>query len=290
MAAVRRLCPRGLRVGHAGTLDPAAAGVLPVCLGPATRLADYLHLPPKAYRFELVLGLETDTLDLAGAPVAERDAGGLTAEAVAEALRPFRGTIRQRPPLYSARHAGGRRLHERARAGESVPEEDIPAREVRIDDLRLLRFRPGRRASALCELVCGSGTYVRSLCRDVGAALGTGGCTGVLVRLRSGGLTAAECRTLEEIAAAAPHGAWPHLLRAPAQALGFLPAVALEAGEAGAVRRGRPPEPRPRGARDGDGPVRLLGPDGALLAVARRETAGERMGFRLECVLPPAPG
>jgi tRNA pseudouridine55 synthase len=288
VAALRRLCPRGARVGHAGTLDPAAAGVLPVCLGPATRLADYLHLPPKEYRFELVLGLETDTQDTSGATVAERDASGVTAGAVAAALRPFLGTVRQRPPAYSARHVGGRRLHELARAGHAPEPEALPEREVQIFELRLLRFRPGPRARALCALVCGSGTYVRSLCAEVGAALGPGGCAGALVRVRAGGLRAAECPTLEEIASAVPHGGWRALLRSPARALWFLPAVELEAGAARGVRDGRPPAPRPADPGERPGPVRLLGPGGELLAVARREVSGGRAAFALERVLPPA--
>ncbi len=288
VAAVRRLA-RGLRAGHAGTLDPAAAGVLPVCVGAATRLADYLHLPPKEYRFELILGVETDTQDATGRIVAEADASALDAAALAAVLPRFVGTVRQRPPLYSARHHEGRRLHELARGGGAPGPEVLPERPVRIESLALLRWTPGRRARALCAVVCGAGTYVRSLCADVGRALGPGACMGALVRHRAGGFAAEECRTLEEIAAAAQHGGLADLVLSPARALAFLPAVVVDPAEALAVGHGRPP--RPRSAAGGEppswqGPVRVCGEDGRLLAVARRTLAEGAAVFTLECVLP----
>ena len=283
VAAVRRLFGRDVRVGHAGTLDPAAAGVLPICVGAATRLAEYLHLPAKEYRFELVLGLETDTQDATGRILAEHDACGLDGAQVAAALAALVGTITQRPPLHSARHHQGRRLYEYAREGQAV---EPASATVRIDALRLLSFAPGHPARALCALVCGSGTYVRAVCADVGAALGTGGHMGVLVRHRAGGLCGSECRTLEELEAEAQHGGLHGLLRTPAEALGFLPALALPWPEAEAVLHGRPPGRRRATPGEPDGALRLLHADGRLIAVATRRVQDGVTGFVLERVMP----
>ena len=281
VGAVRRMAGRGVRVGHAGTLDPAAAGVLPVCVGPATRLADYLHLPLKEYRFELVLGAETDTQDAQGQVVAEADARGLHEGEVAAALAGLVGTVRQVPPLHSARHQDGRRLYEYAREGRPV---EPRAAWVRIEALQLLQWMPGPRARALCAVVCGSGTYVRSLCADLGRALGTGGHLGALVRCSAGGLRAEQCWTLEEIGGVAQDGGLAGLLLSPADALAFLPALVVDAAEAAGVAHGRPPGRR-RAAGCGATPVRVLDERGALLAVARRSVEGETATFALERVL-----
>lgn len=277
VAAVRRWAGRGVRVGHAGTLDPAAAGVLPVCLGAATRLAEYLQIPAKGYRFELVLGQETDTQDGTGRLLAVRDASVVTRAALEAVLATYRGERSQRVPAYSARHHDGRRLYEYARLGVEAP---APLATVRIDRLQLLHWSPGPVARALCDLRCGGGTYVRALCAEIGAALGVGAHMGHLVRTAAGGLAAAECRTLEELEA----GAAPGIL-SPAEALAFLPAVTADPAEARAVATGRPPGRRRAGPELPPGLVRVLDADGVLLAVARCAAGDGVLDFRLEKVL-----
>lgn len=276
--AVGAAAGRGVRAGHAGTLDPAAAGVLLVGLGQGTRLLGFLQGRDKRYRFELVLGIETDTQDATGCVLARRDAGALRRADVERALAEHVGRIRQRTPLHSARHVGGRRLYSYARQGEAVA---APECTVDVHALRLLDFRAGTQALALCDLSCGAGTYVRALASAIGARLGTGGHAGMLLRLAAGGVTADRCHTLEEIRRAGSGGHLPALVRSPAEALAFLPAVALTQPEAARVRNGIAPERALDGLPEF---VRMLGPDGELVAVA---TAGAA-GIRLRCVLAAA--
>ncbi len=282
VAELRRWLGGGVRVGHGGTLDPAAAGVLPVGFGAATRLLRFLHLAPKVYRFELVLGLETDSWDQTGRVVAERPAAHLGASDLEGILAAFTGPVRQQVPQYSARHVDGRRLYEYARRGELAA---APETEVTIHALELAAWAPGAHPRALCTVRCSAGTYVRSLAEAMGRRLGVGGHLGALVRLEAGGLSAQACCTLEEFRGAVTHGAWGEWVLPPAIALGFLPAVQLDPAEADRVASGIPPGRRPAGVGEGPGPVRLLRPGGALAAVAQREVAGNAASFRLECVL-----
>src|SRR5690349_10543774 len=169
VAEVRRLA-RVKRAGHTGTLDPLATGVLPVCVGVATRIAGWLLADDKAYEAELELGVTTDTLDATG-EVVSRDAeraAEVTAEAFEQALAALRGPSLQVPPMYSAIRQGRRRLHEMARAGEVV---DRAPRPIVVHRLDLLGFAPPR---ARIAIACTKGTYVRSLVDDLGRALGCG--------------------------------------------------------------------------------------------------------------------
>ncbi len=290
---VRRLF--GLRrVGHAGTLDPGAAGVLPLCLGRATRISEYLLGSDKEYRALLVLGASTDTQDAQGTVLAEGDASAVTAEALEEVLDQFRGTIRQVPPMVSAARHLGQRLYELAREGVDV---ERPSRAVTVYRLELVRFWPGRRARAVLDLTCSKGTYVRTLCHDIGAALGVGGYLHFLVRTRHGPFSQATAVTLEELTAAMQEGAAARHLLPPAGALDFLPAVELRPEEAERVRNGMPPLPRrlsrldPELARARGGVagrlVRLL-ERGELVGLARlypQPGGGDAVAFRLEKVL-----
>src|SRR5579859_3126530 len=167
------------KVGHAGTLDPLATGVLPILFESATRLADFAHLLPKTYLAEIRFGARTNTDDAEGEvePVAEPS--GLDREVVAAGLAGFVGRIEQRPPAFSAVKIDGQRSYKLARAGEDVEPE---AREVVIESARLLDFVPGSLAVAQVEVVCGSGTYLRALARDLGDRLEVGGYLGRLVR------------------------------------------------------------------------------------------------------------
>lgn len=167
------------RAGHGGTLDPLATGVLPVCLGAATKLAQYLLADDKAYEATGHLGVETDTLDRGGKVIAERDAS-VTEAALRAAIERHRGELDQVPPMYSAIKQGGVRLYEKARAGEEV--ERAP-RRIRVDRLELLAFSPPR---FTVDIACSKGTYVRSLVADIGAMLGCGAHLAELRRTRSG--------------------------------------------------------------------------------------------------------
>src|SRR4051812_31102979 len=168
------------RVGHGGTLDPAASGVLPICLGEATKLAQFLLDADKQYDFSVCFGVETDTDDAAGAVTARSDASAIDEAAVRRALAPFRGAISQVPPIYSALKREGRPLYDYARAGEVVA---IAPRAVVVHELEVTSFA-GPGAVAL-TMRCSKGTYVRALARDLGRALGAGAHVTALRRTRS---------------------------------------------------------------------------------------------------------
>lgn len=253
VGAVRRIVGTR-RVGHGGTLDPAAAGVTTVAVGKATRLLQYLR-DDKAYRAEVVFGVATDTVDYEGATIAEADASGLTREALEAALAPFRGPITQRPPMASAVHFQGKRLYELARAGVTLEAEQIPTREVTVHALTLVDFVPGPRAIARLDVACSAGTYIRSLAVDLGASLGLPAVLAFLLRTGAGDLPLADAQTLEEVKAAprwVPLDAW----------LGHLEAVTLDAAGIEEIRHGR----RVDGATQGV--TRLHGPAGELIALA----------------------
>jgi tRNA pseudouridine55 synthase len=192
VARVRRLAGQK-RVGHAGTLDPMASGVLPVLLGRATRLADFIQLGRKTYAATIRLGASMDTDDAEGTLMLERPVPPLTDELLEDTLAAFRGDILQTPPRYSALKVAGRRAYAVARAGGEV---ELAPRPVTIDDLRLVAWS----ASELkIEVTCSKGTYIRSLARDVGIALGTLGHMRALVRTRVGSFALDEAVGLEAL-------------------------------------------------------------------------------------------
>ncbi len=181
---------RGCKVGHAGTLDPAASGLLVVGVGSATRLLEYMEGLPKTYAFVLRLGVATDSYDMEGRIVATGDATAVTPDKVEAALAAFRGAIRQVPPAYSAVKVGGERAYALARAGETVA---LAARDAFVHSLELKKFFPddgegaaARGVHAILETVCSKGTYVRSLAHDLGQALGCGGAADDIRRLAVG--------------------------------------------------------------------------------------------------------
>jgi len=181
------------RIGHAGTLDPQAAGVLPVCVGQATRLVEYLSSASKEYLCHLVFGITTTTQDAWGQLLDRRDAAQLSQEQIESVLPRFRGEITQLAPAFSAVKVKGVPLYKRARQGEAV--EPIP-RQVVIHDLKVLWYQ----APVLSMLVhCSKGTYIRTLCHDLGQAVGLGGHMAYLLRTRVGDFKLAESYTLEEI-------------------------------------------------------------------------------------------
>lgn len=228
------------RVGHGGTLDPMATGVLPVCMGQATRLMDYLVNGEKEYLATVRLGVTTDTYDAEGKIVEERDPSGVTREAVEAALESFRGTIQQTPPIYSALKHQGRRLHELARAGVQV---DIEPRTVQVMTLDMVDWQP---PLVSLSIRCSRGMYVRSLAYDIGEALGCGAHLAKLRRLQTGPFHADTAVTLERLDEAYQEDAWPSLFYPPDYLVLHLNAVLLSDVEERQVRNGQPVPLAPR--------------------------------------------
>lgn len=232
VARIRRVA-RIKRVGHAGTLDPDATGVLLVCVGPATRIAEYLTDEGKTYQATLALGATTTTEDASGEVLTETDASAVTEADLRAVLPRFRGEISQIPPMVSAVHHEGKRLYELARQGVTVERQ---ARTVKIDALEMLAFVPGVRATATLDVVCGKGTYIRTLCADLGAALGVGGHMATLRRTRVGGFDVADAAPLEAVTEAN----LKDLLLSPSAALASLPAyLAADDAHQEDIRHGR---------------------------------------------------
>ncbi len=209
------------RVGHAGTLDPAATGVLPIALGRATRLLQYLP-QDKAYQATIRFGLTTATDDLEGEVLTRQSGSELTLEAVKSNLPLFQGTIQQVPPSYSAIQVQGKRLYDLARSGELIT---VPARSVTIYQLEILAWRSGEFPELDLAIACGSGTYIRSIARDLGALLGVGGTLAKLIRTDSSGLTLSHSLTLDELATQVHNQTFSPI--APDVALAHLPIVTL---------------------------------------------------------------
>jgi tRNA pseudouridine55 synthase len=186
---------RTKKVGHGGTLDPAATGVLPIAIGKATRLLPYLPTG-KSYRARIKFGIQTTTDDLEGEVSIERAVPELTLDRVRSILPQFIGKIQQVPPLYSAIQINGQRLYKLARAGESI---DIPAREVIISQINILNWTSGDFPELELEISCGGGTYIRSIARDMGTAMGTHGTLAHLIRTASCGFMLADSITLADL-------------------------------------------------------------------------------------------
>jgi tRNA pseudouridine55 synthase len=254
------------RVGHAGTLDPDATGVLLVGLARVTRLLRFLQHAGKSYRAEVVFGSATDTLDASGA-VLERMEMPLTRAQVEQAARAFLGTTQQVPPMVSALKVQGRRLYDLARKGEEV--ERAP-REIRIDRLVVEAFEPGPYPRATIVVDCSSGTYIRSLAADLGTALGGCAHLGVLRRLRVGSFGLDEARTIERIEADPAAAVLP-----PAAAVRDLESVVVADDRRRAIAHGATFSARallPDTA--GGGPFAVLDDGARLLAVYERRGAG----------------
>ena len=244
------------RVGHAGTLDPLATGVLPVLFESATRLAEYAHALPKTYVADIVLGFITDTDDAEAPQRSAGDPSSITAPDVESALAGFVGRVMQRPPAYSAVKVDGTRAYRLARGGEPARPEP---REVDIYSARLLEFEPGVRATATVEVTCGSGTYLRSIARDLGEVLGVGGYLGRLVRVAYGPLSIDTAVRFDVLANA--EAVREELL--PAEViLPEMEQVRLSVEQLAQVRQGRSvrvfPEPRPGRLRAHDASGRLV--------------------------------
>jgi tRNA pseudouridine55 synthase len=274
---VRRL--KGLfkvkRVGHTGTLDPTATGVLPICVGEATKVAGFIADGEKEYEATVRFGQITDTQDAAGRVLETRPIEGVTEDRVREALLSFVGLIEQTPPMYSARKIEGKRLYELARAGEEVEREP---RTVNVDEARMTFFQPPD-----CGIFvrCSKGTYLRTLAHDLGARLGSGAHLRELRRTRVGPFGIEESVGLDELMAAAKQGKdeLARYLKPLDRALDGLAELRLDAQLTRRVAHGHTPGPAdlsrlrappyPRGRR-----VRLVDPSGHVLAVAESDGVG----------------
>ena len=251
-------------VGHGGTLDPIATGVIPVCVGQATRVMEYLLDGSKEYTCSIHMGVSTDTYDAMGEIVDEKDSSFVEGKQVESALREFRGEIAQVPPIYSALKRHGRRLYDLAREGVEV---ELEARPVLVHDIQLTDWDP---PVATVAIVCGKGFYVRSLAHDLGNALGCGGHLKSLVRRRTGPFALADAVSLNEAVERIESGCAGELLYSPDVVLESMPAMILGQQNLKMVRNGRPlpPGPAPGGAEP-DARVRAYSTDGSFVAVMR---------------------
>jgi tRNA pseudouridine55 synthase len=264
---LRRLF-RMQKIGHTGTLDPGAAGVLPICVGQGTRVAEYLVNKPKSYRAEMTFGITTETHDAGGKVLKRLPGVRLERARVEEVLQDFIGEIKQVPPMTSALHYRGKRLYKLAREGKTV---DRRARKVHIYEIKLIRFDgelPYPRL--LCDITCSKGTYVRSLCADIGEKLGCGAFLSFLVRTASGPFQLSGSYTLEEIKDRYERQDFSFLLPID-YALEEFPALIVKEKAVPHVLNGQPLAPAGimGGAGKSDRPlvVRLYAPDGSLLAL-----------------------
>lgn len=197
------------KIGHTGTLDPMATGVLPICLGKATRVAEYMDMDFKTYRCTMSLGVVTDTQDIWGEVLELRDTPGITEAAVRAAFMPFRGEISQLPPMYSAVRIDGRRLYDYARAGETdVVADRVQPRRVYIRslDIELIDFAADSNVKKVTFVVeCSKGTYIRTICQDVGQALGCGAAMESLCRIAGGAFRIEDAVSLDALIDAYSH-------------------------------------------------------------------------------------
>ena len=224
VAKIRRIL-QTKKVGHGGTLDPAAVGVLPIAIGKATRLLQYLP-EGKAYRAVIRFGVQTTTDDLEGDIIYSEPVTDLTIAQIQAVIPEFIGEITQTPPMYSAIQVNGQRLYKLARAGEVV---EVPTRQVRIDKIDILNWTPGDYPEVEVQIACGGGTYIRSIARDLGDRLGTKGVLAFLERNASCGFQLADSITLEELEQQQQAGTFTPML--PERGLAHLPTATLTTAE-----------------------------------------------------------
>ncbi|HEV8328906.1 MAG TPA: tRNA pseudouridine(55) synthase TruB [Nitrospiraceae bacterium] len=276
VAKVRHLLG-GVKVGHAGTLDPAATGVLPVLIGRGTRIAEYLVEWDKEYRAVLRLGETTDTQDATGAVLTSQVKDQVTLKAIHEVVGRFRGTIEQVPPMYSAVKVGGIPLYKSARAGKAI------ARDARTIVIHTLEVEAVQERDVTLRIVCSKGTYVRTLCADIGEALGVGGHMLTLERRRVGPLTIDHALTIDEVVTRHALGRLREDLMSLDRALDQLRIVVVDEQTADRVRHGAPLpaakilrwEGEADAERGSHTPVRIHDTDGHLVAIGKcPETSG----------------
>jgi tRNA pseudouridine55 synthase len=272
-------CAGTKRVGHAGTLDPLASGVLVVCLGWATRLVPFVQDRPKTYRARFLLGQRSDTDDVTGELTTVPDAPRPARAAVEAALETFIGKILQVPPQFSAVHVAGNRAHKLARHGKQVPIEPRPVHIHRIDVITY-EF-----PELSLEIECGSGTYIRAVARDLGNTLGCGGLMGALVRTRIGEFTVESAVAIEELTARPI----AEMFIPPLAAVNDFPRYTCTPADLAQLTRGRPLVCSGGSSYPPDALVALLDPAGQLEALAAYDAA-ERLLRPRQVFLPGCSG
>ncbi|MDJ0615512.1 MAG: tRNA pseudouridine(55) synthase TruB [Calothrix sp. MO_192.B10] len=265
VAKTRKLL-RIKRVGHAGTLDPAATGVLPIAVGRATRLLQYLP-GNKAYKATIRLGVSTATDDLQGEVISQQPVTGLTLAMVETALAQFTGKIEQIPPRYSAIQVQGKRLYDLARKGEAV---EVPTRIVEILNLEILDWRTGDFPELDIAIACGTGTYIRAIARDLGVKLNTGGTLAALQRTESSGFHLDNSINLTELEAQIQAGTFQ--LIPPDIPLKHLSSVTLETIPARKWCQG---QRIPMDGDTGEGILRVYGEDGCFLGLGKQAISAD---------------
>jgi len=233
VAIVKRLSGER-HVGHAGTLDPDATGVLPVCLGRGTRIIEFLVDTTKTYRAQIELGKATDTYDGSGRITQQGDPSGIDRAKLESALEPFRGIIQQTPPMYSAIKHRGQPLYKLARAGINVERK---SRTVKIHRLELIDWQP---PLATVEIECSKGTYIRSLANDLGQSLGCGAYLNGLVRTRCGIFDIKDAISISQLEEAIRQGYWEHFLYPIDIVLQDFSAIVIDDAAEEAMRKGSP--------------------------------------------------
>jgi tRNA pseudouridine55 synthase len=253
------------RVGHAGTLDPDATGVLPVCLGKATRIVEYLSDASKTYCAGIELGASTDTYDAAGKVLQRGDASGIDRTILESALTPFRGTISQTPPMYSALKHNGEPLYKLARAGINIERK---SRSVTIYRLEITEWQP---PLVTLEIECSKGTYIRSLAHDLGQALGCGAYLKTLVRTAYGPFNIKSAVSLPQLEEAFRDGQWKHFLHPIDSVLQDYHAAVIDEAAEKAMRQGNPLVLEQVEMKDNTVEIRCraYAPDGRFLGILR---------------------
>lgn len=271
------------KIGHGGTLDPMATGVLPICIGAATRFADSVLLGTKSYRITVELGASTDTYDSRGRKIAEADWTGVSRDQIADVIQEFTGKIEQVPPMYSAIHHNGKRLYELARQGIEV---ERPARPVEVMSLEIVDFSA---PEIILDLECSHGFYARTLAHDIGEKLGTHAHLSGLVRTHAGVFKIEDTITIEQVVEEAESGDWRDLAMPIDATLQHLGKITLSTMFAEMVQHGRPLSIADAGIAGDTGNyepgdrIRAYTPEGELLAILVFEP--ERFGWRPEKVL-----
>ncbi len=222
VSIVRKTLNR-LKVGHGGTLDPGCEGVLPICIGKATKLADYISGESKEYRAELTLGIETDTEDTTGTVINSREVS-LSCKEIEEAVLSFLGEYSQIPPMYSAVQIGGKRLYDLARQGKVVERQPRAVKILSLEILEINNEIPN--PTVKFNVACSKGTYIRTLCKDIGEKLGCGGAMSDLVRTRAGGFTVDKAVKLGDFKALVADGELHKILIPPEEMLSLKKAYA----------------------------------------------------------------
>lgn len=250
------------RIGHAGTLDPMATGVLPVFVGRATRAVEFMENADKEYIAQLRLGIRTDTQDITGKILSEQECN-VSHEQLLAVLEFFRGDIEQLPPMYSAIKINGKKLYEYARKGTEIERKP---RKVSINELELV----GQNGNSdyMLRIVCSKGTYIRSLCADIGDKLGCGGTMSALVRSRAGAYNLAQAHNMEEIISAGQAGVSEFMLSLESM-FAMYPAVEASAADEKRCRNGLAPKTE----KVPEGRFRLISENGEFLALC--ENNGE---------------